>query len=166
MRFAVTLSSNICSTRRSDRADNRQTVWPKEAKMGLPTPCSQTSARVALSLPRTAKPLHVFPYKRRAFTRAMTAGLTVQKVICTFMGAGLALKRPSARQAYSAGRTGAPLHVRLTLPTVQRAPCTSADSARGCCQDSRSTVRTARYYCQDSKVLLSGQCKLMLSPDN
>ena len=127
----MTLILINCNTRRSDRADNRLTVSPKEAKMGLPTPCSQTSARVALSLPRTAKPLHVFPYRRRAFTRAMTAGLTVQRVICTFMGAGLALKRPSAHQTYSAGRTGPPLHVQPTFQTVQRARCTLADNSQG-----------------------------------
>lgn len=32
----MTLNSNICNTRRSDRADNRLTVWLKEAKNGPP----------------------------------------------------------------------------------------------------------------------------------
>ena len=88
----MTLILINCNTRRSDRADNRLTVSPKEAKMGLPTPCSQTSARVALSLPRTAKPLHVLPSRRRMFSMAMKAGLAVQRVICTSMGAGLAVQ--------------------------------------------------------------------------
>ena len=89
----MTLHLNICNTRRSDRADNRLTVWLKKEKVALPTPYIQTSARVAQSLPRTAKPLHVFPYRRIAFTRAMETGLAVQRAICTSMGARLAVQK-------------------------------------------------------------------------
>ena len=92
--------------------------------MGLPTPCSQTSARAAESLPRTNELLHVSPYRRKAFTRAMNAGWAVQKVLCTCIGAGLA---------------------------VRRVPCTSSQHA-WTCRESFARSRSREFQCIDILV--------------
>ena len=124
MKFAMTLNPNICYTRRSDRADNRLTVWLKEAKNGPPHTVQPNLCTCGLKFAPYSRTSVRFPLQAESVHQAMNAGLAVQKVLCTCIGAGLA---------------------------VRRVPCTSSQHA-WTCRESFARSRSREFQCIDTLV--------------